>query len=208
MFSICTAYVENGKLEESLMETAKSEEKFTRDIGVLFRKFFQCEIQPHIIWSITEWESEKHHHDAAQSIMKIRRDDRFASIGFGPEPYFEIFCSEDAELKVGLYSESYEYIIIIRGLISDKVKEKYVKLRKERVEEQKDKIQWLRVFHNNYNQNEFIAFLGFFNESSFSKIRQINELYLEEYLFTGLRNPLGMSYLANYNQFICRPIKF
>ncbi|GAH05221.1 unnamed protein product, partial [marine sediment metagenome] len=151
---------------------------------------------------------EKHHHDAAQSIMKIRRDDRFASIGFGPEPYFEIFCNEDAGLKVGLYSESYEYIIIIRGLISDKVKEKYIKLRKERIEEQKNKIQWLSVFHNNYNSNEFIAFLGFVNESYFSKIRQVNDLFLEEYLFTGLRNPLGMSYLANYNQFICSPIKF
>lgn len=208
MFSICTAYIENGKLEETLMAYTKSEENFTRDIGVFFRKFFQCEIQPHIIWSITEWESEKHHHDAAQSIMKIRRDDRFASIGFGPEPYFEIFSSEDSGLKIGLYSESYEYIIIIRGLISDKVKEKYIKLRKERIEEQKDKIQWLSVFHNNYNTNEFITFLGFVNESYFSKIRQINDLYLEEYLFTGLRNPLGMSYLANYNQFICRPVKF
>ena len=31
--------------------------------------------------------------------------------------------------------------------------------------------------------------------------------FLEEYLFTGLRNPLGMSYIANYNQFICKSIK-
>ncbi|NVM34774.1 MAG: hypothetical protein HWN81_04200 [Candidatus Lokiarchaeota archaeon] len=76
MFSICTAYVENGKLKETLMANAESEEKFTRDIGVLFRKFFQSKIQPYIIWSITEWKSERHHHDAVQSIMKIRRDDR------------------------------------------------------------------------------------------------------------------------------------
>jgi len=140
--------------------------------------------------------------------MEIRRDDRFASIAFGPEPYFEIFCSEDAGLKVGNFLESYEYIIVIRGLINDKVKDKYVKLRKERIEEQKDKIQWLSILYNTYNSNEFIAFLGFVNEDYFSTIRKINDLYLEEYLFTGLRNPLGMSYIANYNQFICRPIKF
>jgi hypothetical protein len=208
MFSICTAYIENGKLEETLKAYSESEEKFTSDIGVLFRKFFQCKIQPHIIWSITEWESEKAHNDAAQSIMEIRRDDRFASIGFGPEPYFEIFCNEEESLKVGNFSESYEYIIIIRSLISEKVRDKYIKLRNERIEEYKEKIQWLSVYHNRYNSNEFIAFLGFVNEDYFGEIRKINDLYLEEYLFTGLRNPLGMSYLANYNQFICKPIKF
>ena len=208
MFSICTAYIENGKLDETLKAYSESEEKFTKEIGVLFRKFFQCKIQPHIIWSITEWESEKHHNDAAQSIMKIRRDDRFASIGFGPEPYFEIFCNEDEGLKVGNFLESYEYIILIHGLISDKVKDSYVKLRKERIEEYKEKLQWLSVFYNTYNSDEFIIILGFNNEDYFSKIRKINDLYLEEYLFTGLRNPLGMSFLANYNQFICRPIKF
>ncbi len=131
MFSICTTYIENGKIDETLKAYSESEEKFTKEIGVLFRKFFQCKIQPHIIWSITEWESENHHNDAAQSIMEIRRDDRFASIGFGPEPYFEIFCNEDEELKVGNFLESYEYIILIHGLISDKVKDSYVKLRKE-----------------------------------------------------------------------------
>lgn len=208
MFSICTAYIENGKLEETIKAYSKSEEKFTRDIGVLFRKFFQCKIQPHIIWSITEWESETAHNDAAQSIMEIRRDDRFASIGFGPEPYFEIFCNEDESLKVGNFSEDYEFIIVIRGLIGEKVRDKYTKLRNKRIEEYKEKIQWLSVYHNRYNPNEFIAFLGFVNEDNFGEIRKINDLYLEEYLFTGLRNPLGMSYLANYNQFICKPIKF
>ena len=95
MFSICTAYIEDGKLKETLKQFSESEKKFTKEIGVRFRKFFQCLIQPHIIWSITEWDSEKSHHDAAQSIMQTRRDDRFVSIGFGPEPYFEIFCGED-----------------------------------------------------------------------------------------------------------------
>ena len=103
---------------------------------------------------------------------------------------------------------SYGYIILIHGLISDKVRDSYVKLRKERIEEYKEKLQWLSVFYNTYNSDEFIIILGFNNEDYFSKIRKINDLYLEEYLFTGLRNPLGMSFLANYNQFICRPIKF
>jgi len=208
MFSICTAYIENGKLEESLKAFNESEMKFTKDIGVFFRKFFQCKIQPHIIRSITEWESEKAHHDAAQSIMEIRRDDRFASIAFGPEPYFEIFCNENDEFKIGNFSENYNRIIVIHGLINEKVKDKYLEIRKIRFDEIKENIQWLSIFHNTYNLFEFVAFMGFENEDDYNKIRKIDEFYLEEYLFTGLRNPLGMSYIANYNQFICKPIKF
>ncbi len=52
MFSICTAYIEEGKLEDTLLEYRESEKKFTKEIGVLFRKFFQCEFQPHIIWRV------------------------------------------------------------------------------------------------------------------------------------------------------------
>ncbi len=207
MFSICTAYIENGRIKETLNNFLESEKKFTKEIGVLFRKFFQCKIQPHIIWSITEWESEKSHNDAAQSIMQIRRDDRFASIAFGPEPYFEIFCEEDITLKIGNFSEIYKYIIIIHGLIGENVKEKYLDLRKKRIEEYREKLQWVSIFHNTYNSNEFIAVVGFKNEDSYRKVQKIGELYLEEYLFTGLRNPLGMSYLAAYNQFICEFIK-
>lgn len=208
MFSICTAYNENGKLEESLKALYEAEKKFTKDIGVLFRKFFQCKIQPHIIWSITEWESEKAHHDAAQSIMEIRRDDRFASIAFGPEPYFEIFCNENDEFKIGDFTENYNHIIVVHGLINEKVKDKYLEIRKIRFDEIKENLQWLSIFHNTYNLFEFVAFMGFENEDDYNKIRKIDEFYLEEYLFTGLRNPLGMSYIANYNQFICKPIKF
>ncbi|MBY8989581.1 MAG: antibiotic biosynthesis monooxygenase [Candidatus Lokiarchaeota archaeon] len=208
MFSICTAFVENGKLEETLKQYADSERKFTKEIGVLFRKFFQCQIQPHIIWSITEWESEKAHHDAAQSIMEIRRDDRFAAIAFGPEPYFEIFCNEEESLNSGKFSEKLQIVIVIHGLISEKVKDKYLEIRKERIREHREQFHWLRVFYNTYNSNEFVSFLGFNSEDYFNKIRKIDDYFLEEYLFTGLRNPLGMSYIANYNQFICKPIKF
>lgn len=208
MFSICTAYIENGKINETLKESAEAEKRFTKDIGVLFRKFFQCQIQPHIIWSITEWEREKSHNDAAQSIMKIRRDDRFASIAFGPEPYFEIFCNEDKSVKIGNYSGKNEFVVVIHGLIGEKVKDGYLKLRDARIAEQKDRFQWLSVFHNRYNSHEFVAYMGFLNEDEFNKLRKINELYLEEYIFTGLNIPLGMSKIANYNQFICKPIIF
>lgn len=206
MFSICTAYIENGKIKENLANFKESEKLFTREIGVLFRKFFQCKIQPHIIWSITEWESEKAHNNAAQSIMETRRDDRFASITFGPEPYFEIFCKEDETLRIENFSDDHKDITIIHGLIGEKVKEKYLDLRKERIEEYRDKLHYVRVFHNTYNSNEFIVLLGFADEDSYKKIQKIGELYLEEYLFTGLRNPLGMSYIASYNQFICELI--
>ncbi len=140
--------------------------------------------------------------------MQTRRDDRFASIGFGPEPYFEIFCDEDETLKIGGFSEDFEYIVVIRCLISEKAKDNYLEIRNKRIEELKEQIQWLSVFHNTYNMNEFVAFMGFLNRDDYNKIKRPNDLFLEEYLFTGLRNPLGMSYIANYNQFICKSIKF
>lgn len=206
MYSLCTAFIDNGKIEETLRDIEKSEEKFTKEIGVKFRKFFQCQIQPHIIWSITEWESEKHHNQAANSIMKTRYDDRFASIAFGPAPYFEIFCEEEKHLRIGIFSEELNHIIIGHGLISEKAKEKYLKIREERIEEYREKIPWLNIFYNTYNSYEFVVYLGFGDEDEYKDIRNINELFLEEYLFTGLRKPLGMSLLANYNQFICKPL--
>ena len=54
--------------------------------------------------------------------------------------------------------------------------------------------------------DEFVAFLGFVDEESFNRVRHKGDLLLEEYLFTGLRHPMGMSYLAGYNQFICTPL--
>lgn len=207
MYSICTAFIDNGKITDELNNLTKAEAKFTKDIGVLFRKFFQCQTQPHIIWTITEWTSEKHHNQAANSIMKIRYDDRFASIAFGPTPYFEIFCEEEKTLKIGNYSDDINYIIISHGLISESVREKYLKIRKERVTNYFDKIPWLSVYYNTYNSDEFIAYLGFHDKEEYQKIRERNGLLLEEYLFTGLRKPLGMSLIASYNQFVCKPLK-
>ena len=206
VFSICASFVSEGKLEENLKSLAASEANFTKKIGVLFRKFFQCVTQPHIIWALTEWESEKHHNDAAQSLMKQRRDDRFASIMFGPDPYFEIFCKEEKELTIGEFTDNISFIIVAHGLVNTRANESFLKLRTERIAETSQKIHWLRIFHNTYNYYEFVSFLGFSNEENFNKVRQIDNFLLEEYLFTGLRNPMGMSYLAGYNQFVCSPL--
>jgi hypothetical protein len=206
MFTICTAFVTEGRLDETLEQMVASESGFTSGTGVLSRRFFQCTVQPHIIWAITEWESEKHHNDAAQSLMKERRDDRIASILFGPEPYFEIFCNEERETAVGEFSHSINLIVIAHGLTNNKARENLLKLRKDRSAEVAGKLGWLRVYHNIYNPDEFVAFLGFADEKSFNRVRGVGDFLLEEYLFTGLREPFGMSYLASYNQFICTPL--
>lgn len=206
MFSICMAFVTEGKLDETLEQMVLSEKNFTVEAGVLFRRFFQCTVQPHIIWAITEWTSERHHNDAAQSLMKKRRDDRIASILFGPEPYFEIFCNEERELKVGEFSEDLNLVVIAHGLTNDRAKEKLLKLREDRLAKVAERLGWLRVYHNIYNPDEFIAFLGFIDEESFNRVRDVGDFLLEEYLLTGLRKPFGMSYLASYNQFLCTPL--
>ncbi len=206
MYTVCTDYVENGTLDEYLEGLVESEKKFTNEIGVLFRKFFQCKIQPHVIWAVTEWDNAKSHHDAAQSILKTRRDDRFASVAFGPTPYFEIFCNSDESLSVGEFLNANKFFIVVHGLINEKLIKEFLDIRRMRFEEVKHIPQWMRVFHNISNRSEFVAFLGFSSEEVFNKVRKVDDFYLEEYLFTGIKEPLGMSQVAAYNQFICEQI--
>ncbi|MFC2078768.1 hypothetical protein ACFLSZ_02190 [Candidatus Bipolaricaulota bacterium] len=206
IFSICTAYTAEGQLEDTIAGIAASEVKFTREIGVLARRFFQCAAQPHIIWANTEWVSEKHHNDAAQSLMKQRRDDRFASILFGPDPYFEIFCQEDKELTAGDFSDELQHVVVAHGLIAAKFREGFRELREQRMAEWQGRLPLLRTYHNTHAPDEFVSFLGFPSEEALSEIRQVGDLLLEEYLFTGLKDPMGMSCLAAYNQFVCEPL--
>ncbi len=138
--------------------------------------------------------------------MKKRRDDRFASILFGPDPYFEIFCNWEQKLSVGKFSDNFNFIVVAHGLINAKAKESFLKLRKERTAELTEKLCWLSTYHNIYAPDEFVTFLGFTDEDSFKRVRLVGDFLLEEYLFTGLRHPKGMSYLAGYNQFICTPL--
>ncbi len=206
VFSICTAFAAEGQLEETIAGIAASEAKFTREIGVLSRRFYQCTTQPHIIWANTEWVSEKHHNDAAQSLMQQRRDDRFASILFGPDPYFEIFCREEEELRAGDFTDDLGFVIVAHGLVASRSRDDFLELRGVRIEEWKDGLPLLRIYHNAHAPDEFVAFLGFPREEDLAEIRQVGDLLLEEYLFTGLRDPMEMSCLAAYNQFVCRPL--
>ena len=206
MFSICMAFVVEGTLPESIAGLKEAESKFSAEAGVRFRRFFQCRVQPHAIWAITEWTAEKNHNDAAQFLMGSRRDDRIAACRLGPEPYFEIFCREDAALKVGEFSDSLGLVVVAHGLANERAGESLAKLRKERLAEVGDRFGWLRVYHNRYHGDEFVAFMGFADEASFDRVREVGDFYLEEYLLTGLRDPFGMSYMAGYNQFICDPL--
>lgn len=174
MFTICTAFVAEGKLN--------------------------------IIWAITEWKSEKHHNDAAQSLMKKRRDDRIASILSGPDPYFEIFCQEEKALTAGEFSDKLRFLVVAHGLVNTKARERFKNLLQKRIAETAGRLHWLRIYHNTYNPDEFVAFLGFAEEEAFNQVRNVGDFLLEEYLFTGIRKPFGMSYLAGYNQFICVPL--
>ena len=81
-----------------------------------------------------------------------------------------------------------------------------MKLRKERTALRAETLNWLRIYHNIYASDEFVAFLGFVDEESFRQVRQVDDFLLEEYLFTGLRNPMGMSLLAGYDHIICVPL--
>lgn len=99
MFTICTAIVQEGQLEKEVQNMKGAEKKFTREMGVLERDFYQCIQQPHIIWSNTKWTGEHAHNNAAESIMKVRRDDRIASAYFQPGLYYEVFCKEIPEVS-------------------------------------------------------------------------------------------------------------
>lgn len=206
MFSICTAYVTDDTLDDMLKSSAEVEHHFSRENGVLGRHFFQCKTQKQIIWATTEWENEERHNDAAQMMMKTRRDDRIASITFGPEPYFEIFGEELSEFNVGQLDGTIQSIIVGHGLISEGASDAFLKQRSRRWSKLKtDEIAWLRVYHNTHHKDEFVFFWGFRDDADFDR-HYDTEQPLEEYLFTGLDAPFEMASLAAYNQFVCVPL--
>lgn len=209
-FSICTAFIVDGMLEADLEKMAKQEKEISENVkGIKMRRFFQCKELSQIIWAITHWESEELHNSVAQHMMKIRRDDRFASILFGPDPYFEIFCHEYNEAKIGEFTDSLNYIIIGHGLIDQGSRDEFLNTHKERFSKiDTGRIPWLRVYFNKYNSSEFVFFMGFYDQSELEQNKKIGEFHLLEYLFTGITEPLGMAKLAGYNQFICVPLKF
>jgi hypothetical protein len=208
MFTICTAIIAEGELEKQIGGFRDSEKRFTREIGVLERDFYQCIQQPHIIWSNTKWTSEKAHNDAAESIMKVRRDDRIASAYFQPGMYFEIFCKEITEVSYGAPEKKLaDMIVVSHGLVELKKLEQWNQFIRNAFKDLHSvpELGFCRVFYNYYNPAEFVGFMGWKSQEDYQKHRMIGSLTIEEHLYTGLKK--GSSMLAAYNQFYCKPLK-
>jgi hypothetical protein len=208
MFTICTAIVSEGELEKQISGFRDAEKRFTREIGVLERDFYQCIQQPHIIWSNTKWTSEKAHNDAAESIMKVRRDDRIGAAYFQPGLYFEIFCKEIDEVSYKSPGENPpQMVVICHGLVATRKLDQWNEITREA---RKDlhlvaKLRFWRTFYNYYNPAEFVGFMGWDSQENYEKQRMIEDLIIEEHCYTGLKN--GSSLLAGFNQFYCKPLK-
>jgi hypothetical protein len=206
MFTICTATVSEGELDKQINGFREAEKRFTREIGVLEREFFQCIQQPHIIWSNTKWINEKAHNDAAQGIMKVRKDDRIGAAYFQPGLYFEIFCNEIDEIHYKANTRLPDLVVICHGLIATKKLDRWNKNIRDLSEDAQsiNSLHFCRAFYNYYNSAEFIGFMGWSNLETYQENRMIGELTIEEHLFTGLKS--GSSMLAGFNQFYCKPL--
>ena len=208
MFTICTAIVCEGELEQQINGFRDSEKRFTREIGVLERDFYQCIQQPHIIWSNTKWTSEKAHNDAAEGIMKVRRDDRIGSAYFQPGLYFEIFCKEINEAHYdAVEKKAANLVVLSHGIVALKELEHWNQIVRDESEDLRavEGLASCRVFYNYYNPTEFVGFMGWISQEEYQKRRMVNGLTIEERMYTGLEK--GSSVLASYNQFYCRPLK-
>lgn len=207
MFTICTAFVPEGELEKQLDGFREAEKRFTREIGVLQRDFYQCIQQPCIIWSNTKWTGEKAHNDAAQSIMKVRRDDRIGAAYFQPGLYFEIFCKEMHEAALASAEENApEMVVICHGLVAIKEVDHWNRIIRQLFRDLHSigGLSFCRTFYNYYNPTEFVGFMGWTSQESYQKHRMIDDLTIEEHCYTGLKS--GQSLLASFNQFYCKPL--
>jgi len=208
MFTICTAYIPEGELEKQIDGFREAEKRFTREIGVLERNFYQCVQQPHIIWSNTKWTTEKAHNEAAHGIMKVRKDDRIGAAYFQPGLYFEIFCKEMEEVSYKSSSSTpAELTVICHGLIAVKKQEGWNRILLDFFRELQNVkgLNSVRTFYNYYNSSEFVGFMEWSNKEAYEKNRMIEDLTIEEQCYTGLRT--GSSMLASFNQFYCKPLK-
>jgi len=208
IFTICTAIVPDGELEKQVNSFREAEQRFTREIGVLERDFYQCIEQPHIIWSNTKWTEEKAHNDAAQSIMKVRKDDRIGAAYFRPGLYFEIFCKEIDEVSYKASSKRpFSMVVICHGLVAAKKLVVWTKVLHEANKNltSVDGLGFCRTFFNYYNPAEFVGFMGWSGPKDYQQHRMIDDLTIEEHCYTGLSS--SSSLLAGYNQFYCNPLK-
>jgi len=207
MFTICTAIIPQGELEKQISDFREAEKRFTREIGVLQRDFYQCIQQPHIIWSNTKWTSEKAHNDAAASIMKVRKDDRIGSAFFQPGLYFEIFCNEIDKVSYEALDNQPGMIVVSHGLVAQKQLERWNETLRgaSRDFSLVRGLKFCRVFYNYYNAAEFVGFMGWTSLKDYQEHRVIDDPTIEEQVYTGLKE--GSSLLAAYNQFQCNPLK-
>jgi hypothetical protein len=175
---------------------------------VLERDFYQCIEQPHIIWSNTKWTEEKAHNDAAQKIMKVRKDDRIGAAYFQPGLYFEIFCKEIDEASYESSDKKpFNLVAICHGLAATKKLDMWNKILLG-ASKNLSSVKGLgscHTFYNYYNPTEFVGFMGWNNPEDYQKHRMIDDLTIEEHCYTGLSS--GSSLLAGYNQFYCKPLK-
>jgi hypothetical protein len=207
MYTICTVYAPEGNLVKTLVNLRESEKKFTKEIGVLERSFYQCIQLPNIIWVNTRWVSENHHNDAAESIMKVRRDDRVSAAYFPKGMYYEVFCNEIEEAAYSAPSgQGGDLVVICHGIAALKSLDTWMEALRKQSEslDDYDALVSLRVFHNYYCPAEFIGLMEWRSESDYSATRIKDGYSIEETLFTGLRG--GSSLLAAYNQFLCKHI--
>jgi hypothetical protein len=208
MFTICTAIIPEGELEKQISDFREAEKRFTREIGVLQRDFYQCIQQPHIIWSNTKWTSEKAHNDAAAGIMKVRKDDRIGSAFFEPGLYFEIFCNEINQVSYEASDKQPAGMIVVsHGVVALKLLEDWNETVRSMSKDLSlvERLRFCRVFYNYYNAAEFVGLMGWNSLKDYQEHRMIGDLTIEEWIYTGLKK--GSSLLAAYNQFQCNPLK-
>jgi len=205
VFTVCTTFIADGSYDREMAALHEAEQSMAASPDILFRRHFQSETQRQLLWSVTQWRSEERHNATAQSIMKTRRDDRVASAAF--EPYYETFCDEVEGMRVGRHSAQLRFVVVGHGLIDPRTRVDYLGRRGAALRKLRGRFDWLRVFQNRYQPDEFFFFMGFKSRADYERARSVGPLTLEETLFTGLAAPGRMSLLASYNQFPCRPLE-
>jgi len=203
MYSICTQLIAETELDATLAALAEAEKKFNAELGVLRRRFLQCNHQPHLIWANTEWTSEQAHNAAAKSLMEVREDDRVASAYFRPGLYWEIFGLPLAGAAFDR-GGSAELVIVAHGLVADRFVEGWTERVAARIAalEPPDGFVRAATWFNYACRREFVAFLEWRDEATYAAGRLHDERTVEEQLFVAAPR----SDLAAYDQFECRPL--
>jgi len=203
MYSLCTQLVDDGQLDRTLADLAAAEKRFTREIGVLRRRFLQCVPQPHLIWAATEWTSEGAHNAAARSIMQVREDDRVASAFFRPGQYWEAFALPVAGAQLDGDGPA-EHVVVARALVADRCADGWEQraVRRFAALARPDGLVRAQVWQNYACRREIVAFLEWRDEAAYAAGRMVGERTVEEELLVAAPR----SDLASYDQFECRPL--